>query len=300
LKLINEILDLAVVESGKVSLSLEPVALSEVLFECQTMMEAQAQQRGIIVTFPPFEQPSFVWADQTRLKQIVINLLSNAIKYNQANGQVNVDCKLVSSDRIRISFKDTGAGLSPEKIAQLFQPFNRLGQEAGIVAGTGIGLVVTKQLVELTGGVLGVNSTVGEGSVFWVELQSTPAPELKVIPLEPAAPILAIRPIDAPQKILLYIEDNLANMRLVERLIERRTDIKLLKAVDGLQGVALARASLPDVILMDINLPGISGIDALKILREDTTTMHIPVVAISANAMSRDIEVGQKLGFFGT
>jgi PAS domain S-box-containing protein len=298
LKLINEILDLSVVESGKVSLSLEPVSLSEVLSECQTMMAAQAQQRGIVMTFPHFDQSSFVWADQTRLKQIVINLLSNAIKYNQANGQVNVDCTTVSSDRIRISFKDTGAGLSPEKIAQLFQPFNRLGQESGIVAGTGIGLVVTKQLVELMGGFLGVDSTVGEGSAFWVELQSTPAPELKVVTPEHIAPILAMRPIDTPQKILLYIEDNLANMRLVERLIERRADIKLLKAVDGLQGVALARASLPDVILMDINLPGISGIDALKVLREDPTTAQIPVVAISANAMSRDIEVGQQLGFF--
>lgn len=298
LKLINEILDLSVVESGKVSLSLEPVSLPEVLLECQTMMEAQAQQRGIVLTFPQFEQPSFVWGDQTRLKQIVINLLSNAIKYNKASGQVTVDCTAMSSDRIRISFRDTGAGLSPEKIAQLFQPFNRLGQEAGIVAGTGIGLVVTKQLVELMDGVMGVDSTVGQGSVFWAELRSTPAPELKVITSVEPAPKLAIRPIDTPQKILLYIEDNLANMRLVERLIDRRTDIKLLKAVDGLQGIALARATLPDVILMDINLPGISGIDALKVLRGDAATAHIPVVALSANAMSRDIEVGRQLGFF--
>jgi len=298
LKLINEILDLSVVESGKVSLSLEPVAVYEVLSECQAMMEAQAQQRGIVMTFPQFEQPSFVWADQTRLKQIVINLLSNAIKYNRASGQVNVDCSVMSSDRIRISFKDTGAGLTPEKMAQLFQPFNRLGQEAGSVAGTGIGLVLTKRLVELMGGVMGADSTVGVGSVFWVELRSTPAPELRVIAPEHSAPKLAMRPIDAPQKILLYIEDNPANMRLVERLIDRRTDIKLLKAVDGLQGIALARASLPDVILMDINLPGISGIDALKVLREDAATAHIPVVAISANAMTRDIEVGRQLGFF--
>jgi PAS domain S-box-containing protein len=298
LKLINEILDLSVVESGKVSLSLEPVSLSEVLSECQAMMEAQAQQRGILMTFPQFEQPSFVWADQTRLKQIVINLLSNAIKYNQPSGQLTVDYAVISSDRIRISFTDTGAGLTPEKMAQLFQPFNRLGQEGGSVTGTGIGLVVTKQLVELLGGVLGVESTVGKGSVFWFELRSTPAPVLKVAPQEHAEPKLAIKRIDAPQKILLYIEDNPANMKLVERLIERRTDIKLLKAVDGAQGIALARSSLPDVILMDINLPGISGIEALKALREDVTTAHIPVVAISANAMTRDIEVGRQLGFF--
>ena len=298
LKLINEILDLSVVESGKVSLSLEPVALSEVLSECQAMMEAEAQQRGIRMSFPQFEQPSFVWADQTRLKQIVINLLSNAIKYNQPSGQVTIDYTVMSADCIRISFKDTGAGLTPEKIAQLFQPFNRLGQEAGSVAGTGIGLVVTKQLVELMGGVLGVDSTAGEGSVFWFELRSTPAPELKFIAPENATPKLATRSNEAPQKILLYIEDNPANMKLVERLIERRTDIKLLKAADGLLGIALARSSLPDVILMDINLPGISGIDALKVLREDLATAHIPVIAISANAMTRDIEVGRQLGFF--
>ncbi len=298
LNLINEILDLSVVESGKVSLSLEPVSLSDVLSECQTMMEAQAQQRGIRMTFPKFEQPKFVWADQTRLKQIVINLLSNAIKYNQDNGQVTVDYTAMSSDRIRISFKDTGAGLTPDKKAQLFQPFNRLGQEAGSVAGTGIGLVVTKQLVELMGGFLGVDSTVGEGSAFWFELRSTPTPELKPVSPELAMTKTAIRPIDAPQKTLLYIEDNPANMKLVERLIDRRTDIKLLTAVNGSLGIALARASLPDVILMDINLPGISGIEALKVLQEDATTAHIPVVAISANAMARDIEVGKQLGFF--
>lgn len=298
LKLINEILDLSGVESGKVSLSLEPVALPDVLLECQAMMEAQAQERGITLSFPQFEQPSFVWADQTRLKQIVINLLSNAIKYNQVNGQVRVDCTHVASDRIRISFHDTGAGLAPEKMAQLFQPFNRLGQEAGSVAGTGIGLVVTKQLVALMDGVLGVDSSVGEGSVFWVELRSTPAPELKVSALIEAAPKLASGPMNAPQKTLLYIEDNPANMTLVERLIDRRPDIVLLKAVDGTLGIALARSSLPDVILMDINLPGISGIEALKALREDGATAHIPVIAISANAMLRDIEMGKQLGFF--
>jgi PAS domain S-box-containing protein len=298
LKLINEILDLAVVESGKVSLSLEPVSLSDVLSECQAMMEAQAQERGIVMTFPLFEQPSFVWADQTRLKQVVINLLSNAIKYNQTSGQVRVDCAQVSSDRVRLHFKDTGEGLPPDKLAQLFQPFNRLGQESGSVAGTGIGLVVTKQLVELMDGVLGVNSQVGKGSEFWVELRSTPTPELKAVPPGYAAPKPTIDRVDAPQKTLLYIEDNPANMKLVERLIDRRPDIQLLTAVDGSLGIALARSSRPHVVLMDINLPGISGIDALKVLREDPATAHIPVVALSANAMSRDIEVGRQLGFF--
>jgi len=298
LKLINEILDLSVVESGKVSLSLEPVSLEEVLSECQAMMETQAQQRGIQMTFPCFEQPSFVWADRTRLKQIVINLLSNAIKYNQAQGKVVVDCAVIDSERIRISVKDTGAGLVPEKLAQLFQPFNRLGQEAGGVAGTGIGLVVTKQLVELMGGRIGVESTVGVGSEFWVELRATAAPELKVGSRRLAAPSQPEQPISGVQRTLLYIEDNPANMKLVERLIARRSDITLLTAVNGTLGIELARLRQPDVILMDINLPGISGIDALKILREDPTTAHILVVAISANAMLRDIELGLEAGFF--
>jgi PAS domain S-box-containing protein len=298
LKLINEILDLSVIESGKVSLSLEPVSLAEVFSECSAMMEAQEEQRDIRMTFPRFDQPSFVWADQTRLKQIVINLLSNAIKYNRPHGTVIVDCKVTALDRIRISFKDTGAGLAPEKLAQLFQPFNRLGQEAGGVTGTGIGLVVTKQLVELMEGVIGVESAVGVGSVFWVELRSTAAPDLKIEKNHLAAYSHPRQHLGQRQSTLLYIEDNPANMKLVERLIARRSDLRLLTAVNGASGIELARAFQPDVILMDINLPGISGIDALKILREDAATAHILVIALSANAMLRDIELGLEVGFF--
>jgi PAS domain S-box-containing protein len=297
LKLINEILDLAVIESGKVSLSLEPVSLEELMSECQAMMEPQAQQRDIRMTFPGFENHSYVWADRTRLKQIVINLLSNAIKYNKEHGTVVVDCTLISPKRTRISVKDTGAGLIPEKVAQLFQPFNRLGQEASGVAGTGIGLVVTKQLAELMDGVIGVESTVGTGSVFWIELLTTAGPTLIAGAAEPAADAQP-RPTGARLRTVLYIEDNPANMMLVEQLLEQRPDIKLLMAVNGTLGIELARATLPEVILMDINLPGISGIDALKILREDPATAHIPVVAISANAMLRDIELGLQVGFF--
>ncbi len=298
LKLINEILDLAVIESGKVSLSLEPVSLCEVLSECQAMMDAQAIQHGIQMTFPIMDKPSFVWADQTRLKQIIINLLSNAIKYNKANGTVIVRCEVKESDRIRIIVNDTGAGLVPDKIAQLFQPFNRLGQEASGVAGTGIGLVVTKQLVELMDGVIGVESSVDVGSQFWVELRSTAAPDLRVEQSKQNAPYLPPSPNNLVQSSLLYIEDNPANMKLVEQLIELRSDIKLLTAVNGILGIELARTFQPDMILMDINLPGISGIEALKILREDPCTAHIPVVALSANAMLRDIDLGLEVGFF--
>jgi len=296
--LINEILDLSVIESGKVSLSTESVSLAEVMNECQAMMEPQAQQRGISMTFPRFDNPFFVSADRTRLKQIVINLLSNAIKYNKEQGTVVVDCITITPGRTRISVKDTGAGLSPQKLAQLFQPFNRLGQEAGGVAGTGIGLVVTKQLAELMDGAIGVESTAGAGSVFWLELSSAAAPQLGVDSDEPTVVTLAQVQHDAPLRTLLYVEDNPANLKLVEQLIARRPDMRLLSAGNGNLGIELARDNQPDVILMDINLPGISGIEALKILREDPATEHIPVVALSANAMPRDIEMGLNMGFF--
>jgi len=298
LELINEILDLALIESGKLSLSLEPISLAEVMRECQAMIEPQAQKRGISVAFPLFDRPQFAKADRTRVKQVLINLLSNAIKYNRAGGTVAVDCVAITPERIRISVTDTGEGLTPDKLAQLFQPFNRLGQQANAEEGTGIGLVVSRRLVELMGGIIGVESTVGKGSVFWIELNLTAEPQAVAGAGEPGA--LAQAPVEAGAQLrtLLYVEDNPANLMLVEDLIARRPDIRLLSARDGHSGVAMAHASQPDVILMDINLPGISGITALKILAEDPATAHIPVVALSANAMPRDIEKGMAAGFF--
>ncbi|CAH1084944.1 PAS domain S-box protein [Candidatus Nitrotoga sp. 1052] len=298
LKLINEILDLAVIESGQVPISQEPVALAEIMLECQGMIEPQAQQRGIKLTFPQFDIPLYVRADRTRLKQIFINLLSNSIKYNIKQGTVEVKCTESTPGRIRISIKDSGAGLPPEQMEQLFQPFNRLGQEAGSEEGTGIGLVVAKRLVELMGGAIGVESTVGVGSVFWFELISVAEPHLSMEGCE--ASVLAQPLVRRGAKLhtLLYVEDNPANMKLVEKIIARYPDIRLLTAVSGNSGIEIARASHPDVILMDINLPGISGFEALKILRADSATAHIPVVALSANAMPRDIENGLAAGFF--
>jgi len=298
LELINEILDLALIESGKLSLSLEASSLSEVMHECRAMVESQAQKRGISVVFPQFDIPYFVNADRTRVKQVLINLLSNAIKYNKVGGTVVVICNANASGRIRISVEDTGEGLAPDKLVQLFQPFNRLGQEAYGEEGTGIGLVVCKRLIELMGGVIGVESTVGKGSVFWIDLNLTAKPQPAAGVAESAAGTDLRLQADAQLHTLLYVEDNPANLMLVEDLIARRPDIRLLSARDGHRGIEIARASLPDVILMDINLPGISGIRALRILAEDPATAHIPVVALSANAMPRDIEKGLEAGFF--
>ena len=300
LNLINELLDLAVIESGKVSLSPETVSLAEVMVECQAMMEPQAKQRGIGMRFPSAAHTALlcVKADRTRLKQIIINLLSNAIKYNKENGSVIVDCRVSTPGRIRISVADTGMGLPPHKLAQLFQPFNRLGQEVGSVTGTGIGLVVTKRLVELMEGALGVESTVGEGSVFWCELVAAdaPRPEAQVRNVEPAPTVRLLD--DAPSRTVLYVDDNPANLKLVEQLLARYPDFRLLTAMNAPSGIELARTTQPKVILMDINLPGISGLEALKILRADPVTAHIPVIAISAYAMTRDINTGLTLGFF--
>ena len=295
LQLINEILDLAMIESGKVTMSQESMGLSEVLKDCQALISPQAEKRGIRLFFAALSEPFFVHADRTRVKQVMINLLSNAIKYNRHGGTVTVACAPGSEGMVRITVSDTGAGLSTEQMAQLFQPFNRLGQEDGAEEGTGIGLVVTRQLTELMGGAIGVHSEIGVGTTFWIELAASDEPVLETA---------AYGAVAAPdggegvtQKTLLYIEDNPANLSLVEQLIQRRSDLKLLTAIDGHGGIQLARAYQPDVILMDINLPGVSGYGCLKILQDDPATAHIPVMALSANAMPRDIEKGVAAGF---
>ena len=295
LQLINEILDLAMIESGKVTMSQESMGLSEVLRDCQALIGPQAEKRGIRLFFASLSEPFFVHADRTRVKQVMINLLSNAIKYNSHGGKVTVECTAGREGMVRISVTDTGAGLTSEQTEQLFQPFNRLGQEDGAEEGTGIGLVVTKQLTELMGGAIGVDSEVGVGTTFWIELTASSEPVLEAAAFD--APLLLSTRNGAAMKTLLYIEDNPANLTLVEQLIQRRSDLKLLTAIDGHTGMQLARAYQPDVILMDINLPGVSGYGCLKILRDDVTTAHIPVMALSANAMPRDIEKGVEAGF---
>ncbi len=298
LGLINELLDLALIESGTLSLVREPVNLAEVLQECHAMVGPQATKRGIRLVFPQFDAPPHIGADRTRFKQVAINLLSNAIKYNRVDGTVTVSCNLDTPGRLRLEVRDTGAGLTPDKIDHLFQPFNRLGQENSGNEGTGIGLVVCKRLVELMGGSIGVQSIVGSGSNFWVELDLT-QPQFASVALRSDEKIELI-PIQAQAHrfTLLCVEDNPANLMLIEDLVARRPDVLLLSASDGLSGIEMARNFLPDVILMDINLPGINGFQALEILAKGLTTSHIPVVALSANAMPRDIEKGLATGFF--
>ena len=297
LELINEVLYLALVESGRLSITPEAISLSEIMHECEAMIEPQAKKRGIKVAFSHFEISLFVQADRVRVKQVLINLLSNAIKYNRKGGTVTVGSIINPSGSIRISIRDTGHGLAPDQISQLFQPFNRLGQEMD-TEGTGIGLVVSKRLIELMGGVIGAESIVGEGSVFWFELNLTTEPTSVKVD-DSRERVRSKVEHGAPKRTLLYVEDNPANLMLVEDLIARRSDIRLISASDGNRGVEAALAFLPDVILMDINLPGISGIEALTMLSEDISTAHIPIIALSANARPHDVQKGLEAGFFG-
>jgi CheY-like chemotaxis protein/two-component sensor histidine kinase len=299
LKLINEILDLAQIESGKLALSLQPLSLTELLRECQNLTEAHAEKQGIVLKFVDIEQAMWVVADSMRLKQVMVNLLSNAIKYNRTGGTVNVSVKASVGGYLRISVTDTGEGLRPDKLAQLFESFNRLGRETTNTEGTGIGLVVTKKLTELMGGTIGVKSSFGVGSEFWVEFKAAHAPvgvrnsgqlAVQELPL--------IGGPDQPQCIVLYVEDNLANVDLVEQILARRGNVQMISANDGLQGIAMARHYRPQVILMDIHLLGMSGLEALHVLRLDASTRHIPVIAVSANAMPLDIVNGLSAGFF--
>jgi len=297
LDLINEILDLSLVESGKLGMSCEPVLLSDVMQECRSMFEPQASKRDIGMDFPEALQPIYVSADRTRLKQVMINLLSNAIKYNKVGGSVTVAIRHAVPGKVRISVCDTGLGIVAASVEHLFEPFNRLGKEGSSEEGTGIGLVMTKRLVELMGGTIGVATVWNEGSEFWVELGTTAAPALVESNADqPISPVAALA--QGHAKTVLYIEDNPANLELVAQIIARRTDLHLLSAADGQTGIEIACLHLPDVILMDINLPGIDGTEAMQRLTANPATAHIPIIALSANAMPRDIEKGVAAGFF--
>ncbi len=304
LALINEILDLSLIESGKLVLSMEAMSVADALNDCEAMIEPQARKSGIRLDFPRLDSPLYVNADRTRLKQVFVNLLSNAIKYNRPGGAVEVRCDVMAAVGVngkpttRISFRDNGLGLSVDQLAHLFQPFNRLGQETGGEEGTGIGLVVCKRLVTLMGGEMGVESTVGVGTVFWLDLACAEAADLVEHPDHPAFLPPAQAGVPAKSVTVLYVEDNPANLMLVQRLLARRPGWNLLTATDGARGIEIARQAQPDVVLMDINLPGINGFQAMAMLAADLSTTHIPVVGLSANAMRHDIARGREAGFF--
>jgi signal transduction histidine kinase len=298
LKLINEILNLAQIEAGKLSISLEPVELRDVLEECHALTRTASAQRGIRLLFPQ-ETTLRVHADRTRLKQVLLNLLSNAVKYNRDHGAVIVDCAQGDEGRVRLSVQDTGNGMTAAELRTLFQPFNRLGRDGTGIEGSGIGLMLTRKLVELMGGMIGLHSTPGSGSTFWIDLRSAAPTRIEREATTPRLPA----PLGASTEALgtstiLCVDDNRANLALLTEALSLRADCVVLTATDGQAGVDMARSHRPDVILMDNNMPVLSGRDAMRILRADPLTAGIPVIAVSAAAMPNMVSSGLELGYF--
>ena len=284
LELINEVLDLARIEAGHLSLSPEPVGVFDVVESIVSLIRPLAAQRSITIDDEAVRTCGgrHVVADRQRLRQVLMNLVSNAVKYNREGGRVQVTCERALEGRLQIKVADTGAGIPPDQLPMLFQPFERLGAAETDVEGTGLGLALSKALAEAMGGTLGVASAVDHGSTFWIELEESDGETHVETPR--AAPRDARIEDSGVSGTVLYIEDNVSNQRLMERVIARRPGVRLLMAVNATSGVEMARANLPDLILLDLHLPDLSGSEVLLRLREDPRTKGIPIAVLSADA----------------
>lgn len=289
LNLINEVLDISRIEAGTLQLSVEPVCLEEAIGEAVDLMRPLAAERTITLTANcSLETTTYVLADRQRLKQIFLNLLSNAVKYTAVQGSVTVSFSKSGTDLTRISVRDTGAGIPVEKIARLFTPFDRLGAEQSAVEGTGLGLALCQRLVHAMHGSIGVNSTLGNGSTFWLDLPQSKSP-LQTLADSRSASTTELQIAEDSRRIL-YIEDNFSNVTLVDQMLAERPAIELMTAMQGRVGLELARQHTPDLILLDLHLPDIPGWQVLAQLKADQLTRGIPVVVISADATSPQIK----------
>jgi protein-histidine pros-kinase len=288
LELINEVLDISRIESGSVSLSPEPVSIAQVVQETQDLVRPLASERRVTLqdSLRGEQAGLFVLADRQRLRQVLLNLMNNAVKYNLQDGLVRVTCERIEGGSVRISVRDTGPGVELEKISRLFTPFERLGAEQTDVEGTGLGLALSQRLVEVMGGKIGVESTLGQGSTFWVDLPEAANPAATEVP----AGLTVLTDAPSAGKTVLYIEDNLASFQLMERIFARWPGTELLAAMQGSLGLDLAQQHHPDLILLDLHLPDMMGWDVLAKLRADEATRDIPVVVTSADATPGQIE----------
>ncbi|MFO1388160.1 PAS domain-containing protein [Cellvibrio sp.] len=298
LQLINDVLDLAKIESGKMTVSLEPVLVSRIISEAFTLVQTQADARSIRLYATTNNLEShYVIADNVRYKQAVINLLSNAIKYNNMGGEVEV--KLQTHDKLlRLIVRDNGKGIPANRQAEVFQPFNRLNAEFSKVEGSGVGLVITKQLVEMMNGCLDFYSKEDVGTEFWIDLPLATEWNQQQTEIIKSVGFTPTQLEFKQHKKVLYIEDNPTNIRLLQQFFDRHSCLSLDIAEEPFIGIYKARSNQPDLIILDINLPGMDGFEALNVLKNDPSTKHIPVVGLSANAMPYDIERGIKSGFF--
>ncbi|MEI9973403.1 MAG: ATP-binding protein [Ignavibacteriota bacterium] len=291
LNLINEVLDLARIEAGKLSLSTEPIESGETIRSSIELVSPLAAKGAVTIRL--YESPDWrlhVLGDRQRFQQVILNLLSNAIKYNQEGGLVTVSCRVQDESRLRVSIHDTGEGLSQEKLARLFRPFERLGSDQYGVEGAGIGLALSKRLIDAMGGSIGVESAEGAGSTFWVELPVCAGPLDELDRADVAGIVDVHAPAAGKTTRLLYVEDNLSNNLLMERILENRPDVQLISAMQGRLGIELARQHRPDLICLDLHLPDINGDEVLRILRAHPATATTPIAMISADATPGQIE----------
>jgi CheY-like chemotaxis protein len=290
LGLINEVLDISRIEAGKLQMSLEPVLLPDAVEEALSLLRPFALEGGIELVCPPHVgTDSYVIADLQRFKQVLLNLITNAIKYTPAGGRVVISYRSAARKKVRIAVTDTGPGIAPEKLPRLFTPFERLGAEQTEVEGTGLGLTLSQRLMQAMGGSIGVESAVGQGSTFWIELPHTQSPldslsRRKTVTLPNAADE------DGEERTVLYIEDNLSNLRLIEEILAEHPNIKLLTAMQGQMGLDLARQHSPDLVLLDLHLPDVPGSHVLAKLKAGEMTRDIPVVIVSADATQKQID----------
>jgi PAS domain S-box-containing protein len=299
LRLIDDILDLSRIEAGRVSVSTEPVSASDILEEARLTLEPLAARTGVLLRVVAGAEPlPMVRADRTRFAQIVMNLASNAIKYNRPGGSVTLSASIPTPTTLRVVVADTGIGIPIDKQDKLFQPFQRAGQETGPIEGTGIGLVITKRLAELMGGSVGYRSAPGTGSEFWVDLPAH-------LPHASADASVAAGPADSTPRLegragrlVLYVEDNPANVLFMRDVIGDFDRIELATVPTAEMGIEIVRSRRPDVVIMDINLPGMSGLEALGVLRSDPGTAKIPIIALTAAASERDRQRGTQAGFY--
>ena len=289
LNLINEVLDISRIEAGNLQLSLEPVCVEEAIAEAVDLMRPLAAERAIgLIASSSLETSTYVLADRQRLKQVLLNLLSNAVKYTAVQGSVTLSFTESGRNSIRVQVRDTGAGIPVEKLARLFTPFDRLGAEQSTVEGTGLGLALCQRLVQAMHGCIGVNSTLGNGSTFWLELPQAESPFQKLAAQKIA--VAAEDPAPAVGRRVLYIEDNFSNVTLVEQMLAERPNIELITAMQGRVGLELARKHSPDLVLLDLHLPDLPGWQVLGQLKADLVTRDIPVIVISADATAPQIK----------
>jgi len=293
LDLINEILDISQIETGTLALSPEAVPIRALIAETLDLLRPLAAERGITLLsdgVPPSGPPVHVFADRQRLKQILLNLVGNGIKYNREGGTVSIACAEPSAGTLRVQVTDTGPGIAAEHLELLFTPFERLGAERTTIEGTGIGLALSRRLAEVMGGALGVESNLGRGSTFWVEFPQVEGPVDRLERLgEVGAPVAAAGP-GLERPAILHVEDNLANIQLVERVLAQRPGVRLIPAMQGRLGLELARQHQPVLVLLDLNLADVGGEEILRALRDDPLTATIPVVIVSADAMPRQVQ----------